>query len=196
VNGQGSAFARPELQLQIHGVVLGGEAYAFLDEASAILADVDTQRLAHEMTLADVEQTCGGAIHLENRRVWPGDHTGIRHLVEQIPVLRLLVAQLRLQFLDPMAMFDQLILCEPHFREGGAQFRERTGQQRAAVGIGVCATLQGLKTLKRRDESEIETIDRHGRILGRSVSLPNPRSGDCLVPDSVGGLTIQARYLL
>lgn len=122
---QRGALARPEFQLQVCGVfLLLGEALALLEEASAILTHEDAEHLAHEMPLADVEQVCGSAIDFENRRVWRGDDRRVGYFVEEVPVFGLLIAQLRLQLFDPVAVFDDVFVCETEFLKGGAQFRE------------------------------------------------------------------------
>jgi hypothetical protein len=160
-DGERGAFARSESQLQICGVLLLNEASALLEEARAIFTHEDAERLAHEVPLADVEQVGGGAIDFENRRVWLRDDRGIRHFVEQFPVLRLLVALLRLQFFDSVALIKDVFLCEPEFLEGAAQFLERAGQQRRVVAPGLCSSLERMKTLKRRDQSQFESINTH-----------------------------------
>ena len=109
-DGQRRALARSEFQLQVCGILLLGETSAFFEDARAILAHEDTERLAHEMPLADVEQLSGGAIDFENRGVWRSDDRGVRYFVEQVPVLGLLIAQLCLQGFDPPALFEDVVL--------------------------------------------------------------------------------------
>lgn len=140
-DGQRRALARSELQLQFCGILLLGEASAFFEDARAILAHEDAERLADEMPLADVEQVSGGAIDFENRGVWRRDDRGVRYLVEQVPVLGVLIAQLSLQCFDPPALFEDMVLGHPELLKGGTEFPECPCQQGPLIALGFCSSL-------------------------------------------------------
>src|SRR5688572_23381290 len=80
------ALARAQLERELASPSLGGEPGDIRQEAAAVLAHEYTHRLADEKTLADIEQLGADAVHLGDDRRGLGDHIGLRHLFEQLPV--------------------------------------------------------------------------------------------------------------